>query len=102
GNAPNTFYGYKTNGVFTSDAAAAASGLSSKNTDGSSTPFRGGDIIFSDLNGDKLIDDSDRQIIGNPSPDFFGGINTQLAYGNWTLDALATFSVGGETYNYAR
>ncbi|MGN7787220.1 SusC/RagA family TonB-linked outer membrane protein [Niabella sp. 22666] len=101
GNAPNVFYGYKTNGVFVSDAAAAASGLSTRNADGSSTPFRGGDMIFSD-NGDKIIDEKDMQVIGNPNPDFFGGVNTRLTYGNWTLDALATFSVGGDVYNYAR
>lgn len=101
GYAPNVFYGYHTNGVFRTDAAAAASGLKIQNPDGSLTAFRGGDIIFSD-NGDKIIDENDMRVIGDPNPDFFGGVNTRLSYGNWTIEALATFSVGGEAYNYAR
>ncbi|WP_018628824.1 SusC/RagA family TonB-linked outer membrane protein [Niabella aurantiaca] len=102
GSPPNLFYGYKTQGVYASDAAAAATGLSNRNTNGSLTPFKGGDIIFADRNGDHVIDEDDRQIIGNPNPDFFGGISTQLTCGNFTLDLLATFSKGNDIYNYAR
>lgn len=102
GNAPNIFYGYKTMGVFVSDATALASGLSNKNADGTLTPFRGGDMHFNDLNGDHIIDEKDMQIIGNPNPNFFGGANTKITYQNWTLDALATFTIGGNIYNYTR
>ncbi|MGC4234185.1 MAG: SusC/RagA family TonB-linked outer membrane protein [Niabella sp.] len=102
GNAPNAFYGHHTTGVFATDAMAAASGLRNKNADGSLTAFKGGDAIFTDINGDKIIDENDRLVIGNPNPDFLGGINTKLTYGNWSLDALATFSIGAESYNYAR
>ena len=102
GNAPNAFYGYTANGVYASDAAAAASGIRIENANGLLTPVRGGDIIFSDLNNDKIINASDMKIIGNPNPDFFGGITTKLIYGNWTFDALATFSIGGDIYNYTR
>lgn len=100
--APNLFYGYKTAGVFSSDQAAAASGLRNKNLDGSTTPFKGGDVIFVDKNGDKIIDDEDKGVIGNPNPDFVGGIHTALSYTNWTLDVLATFTKGSDVYNYAR
>jgi hypothetical protein len=51
--------------------------------------------------GRRVINVTDQKI-ANPNPDFFGGINTKLTYGNWALDALATFSVGGDAYNYAR
>ncbi|MGF7229936.1 SusC/RagA family TonB-linked outer membrane protein [Arachidicoccus sp.] len=102
GNAPNLFYGYKTEGVYKSDAAAAAAGLSNQNIDGSTTPFKGGDMIFADLNGDKIIDDKDKQVIGNPNPDFVGGIFTQFNYANWTLDIQTTFTKGNDIYNYAR
>lgn len=102
GHDPSLFYGYQTGGVYTTDAAAASAGLSNKNTDGSLTPFRGGDMIFTDRNGDKIIDENDRQVIGNPNPDFFGGIHSQLTYRNFTLDLLATFSKGNDIYNYVR
>lgn len=103
GRAPNLFYGYKTAGVYTSDAEAAAAGLSNKNQDGSTTAFSGGDIHFVDNSGvDKVVDDNDRQVIGNPNPDFFGGITNKVVWKNWTLDALLTFSQGNDVYNYTR
>jgi hypothetical protein len=102
GDAPNLFYGYKTYGIYASDAAAAAGGLRNKNADGTTTAFKGGDVIFGDLNGDHIIDERDQQVIGNPNPFFYGGINTRLVYRSWTLEALATFSRVGYVYNYAR
>ena len=100
--APNVFYGYKTNGVFATNAAAAASGLSIRNPNGSLTPFKGGDVQFQDLNGDKVIDDNDRQVIGDPNPKFFGSFSTNVAYKNFALNALFTFSQGNDVYNYTR
>jgi hypothetical protein len=103
GSAPNLFYGYKTAGIFTSNAEAANAALVNRNSDGSTTPFRGGDVHFIDNTGSyKIIDDNDRQVIGNPNPDFYGGINSHLSYKNWTLDILCTFSVGNDVYNYTR
>jgi len=72
GNGPNMFYGFRTNGVFTSDAEAAAAGLSKMQANGSLLAFKGGDVRFIDINGDKLIDNNDQQIIGDPNPEFYG------------------------------
>ncbi len=101
GSAPNLFYGYKTSGIFTTNPEASAAGLVNRNSNGTTSAFRGGDVHFID-NGDKIIDAGDRQVIGNPNPDFYGGANTHLSYKNWTLDILCTFSVGNDIYNYAR
>ncbi|MBE9601112.1 SusC/RagA family TonB-linked outer membrane protein [Pedobacter sp. MC2016-24] len=98
----NLFYGYKTSGVYESDAAANASGLSNKTTDGAYIPFQGGDMKFQDLNGDHVIDENDRQIIGNPNPDFTGSYNNKISYKRWSLDALFTFSKGNDIYNGTR
>lgn len=102
GGAPNVFYGYKSNGVFESNAAAAASGLSIRNADGSLRPFTGGDIHFADLNNDKIIDADDRQVIGNPNPDFVGSAYANITWKNITLSALFTFVKGNDIYNYPR
>ncbi|MBO9618722.1 MAG: SusC/RagA family TonB-linked outer membrane protein [Niabella sp.] len=101
-NAPNLFYGYKTNGVYSSDAEAAADGLKVIQSSGASMPFKGGDVRFVDVNGDKIIDEKDRQVIGNPNPDFFGSIATSVTWKNFTLDAFFTFSKGNDIYNYTR
>ena len=65
-------YGYKTDGVWLSQAdidAAVAGGL--KNTVGALTP---GALKIVDLNGDSYINESDRTVIGDPYPDFTWGI----------------------------
>ena len=102
GEQANLFYGYKSNGVFSTQADASASGLVYLNKQGSTIPFQAGDVIFTDLNGDKVIDESDRQVIGNPNPDFIGGLNNTLTFGKWSVDALVSFSSGNDIYNYQR
>lgn len=102
GHDPNLFYGYKTTGVYSSDALAAGAGLSIRKPDGTLVPFKAGDVSFVDVNGDKVIDEKDRFVIGNPNPDFFGGISNRFVYKQFSLDALFTFSQGNDIYNYTR
>ncbi len=40
------------------------------------------------------IEDGDRRIVGDPTPDYFGGWNNRLSYGGFTLDALLQFNMG--------
>jgi TonB-linked SusC/RagA family outer membrane protein len=101
-SAPNLFYGYKMNGVFVSDNAAAQENLSLRKADGTLIPFKGGDVRFADINGDHVIDDNDRVVIGNPNPDFFGAITTKLTYQRFSLDGLFTYMQGNDVYNYTR
>ena len=100
GSPATQFYGYQTNGVYTTDADAG--GLVKKNTDGSVSPFRGGDVRFVDQNGDNVIDENDRSVIGNPIPDFVGGFSNRIMWKRFELSALFTFSQGGDVYNYLR
>jgi TonB-linked SusC/RagA family outer membrane protein len=102
GQAANVFYGYKTHGVYSTDEAAAADGLSTKLSNGTLAPFKGGDMIFEDVTGDKQIDEQDMQVIGNPNPDLTGMFSNSVSWRRFTFDALVTFSVGNDIYNYMR
>jgi TonB-linked SusC/RagA family outer membrane protein len=102
GKSANQFYGHRTNGVYTSDAEASAVGLSIRNNAGTLVPFTGGDVRFVDQNGDKVIDDADRTVIGNPNPYLFGSFSSTISYKNWSLDALITFVANNDVYNYTR
>jgi TonB-linked SusC/RagA family outer membrane protein len=102
GRPAGIFYGLKTNGVYASNAEAAAAGISVRNAQGNLVPQQGGDVRFVDVNGDKVIDSKDYQEIGNPNPNFTGGITTNFSYKRITLNALFTFSQGGKIYNYTR
>jgi len=54
------------------------------------------------LNNDGIIDDNDRQVIGNPNPDFFGSFNSKINFMNFTVDMLFTYSYGNDVYNALR
>ncbi len=98
----NMFYGYKTNGVFATDAEAAAAHVYKKLSNGAIVPFKGGDVRFLDLNKDSLIDENDRAPIGNPNPDFTGAISSQLSWKRFSVNVLFTFSKGNQVYNGVR
>lgn len=61
--------------------------------------LRGGDAEWQDLKQDGVIDDADRQVLGNATPDFYMGIMNNFRYKNFTLSFLFNGSFGGEVYN---
>lgn len=61
----------------------------------------GGDVDYVDKNGDGYIDVTDKDLIGCAQPDFFGGVNTTLSYGRFTLLVSFYYSIGGKIFNYA-
>ncbi len=102
GNPAGVFYGYKTLGVFTSQEDALSSNLKMIDKNGISIPFKAGDIHFADLDNNDIINEKDRQVIGDPNPDFFGSFNSKIDIGNFTLDVLFTYSYGNDVYNALR
>ena len=61
-----------------------------------------GDIKFRDLNGDGIIDASDRTFIGNPHPDFTFAINNTFTYRGFDLNIYLTGSYGNDILNFTR
>ena len=103
GNAANLFYGYRTKGVFATSEEAAQSGLYILDDNGVTRHyFSAGDVIFSDLDGDHAITTADREVIGDPNPDFYGNIFTSLAWKRFKLDINFNYSVGNDVFNYMR
>ena len=102
GMATGLFYGYKTDGVFASQGEADAASLYQLTETGAKQYFAAGDMRFVDVNGDHCIDQQDRQVIGDPNPDVYGTLHTQLSWKRFTLSANFTYSLGGDVYNYQR
>lgn len=98
GESPYQFYGVQSLGVFTSQSAAEAANL--RNTTGQT--FQAGDIHFVDRDGNHRIDDNDRVLLGDPSPDYFGGFFTKVSYKSFTLSSEFTYSKGNMAYNAVR
>jgi TonB-linked SusC/RagA family outer membrane protein len=102
GNSAGVFYGYKTKGVFATDAEASTANLHIVNANGSYSYFGAGDMIFDDYKQDNTIDLKDRQIIGDPNPDVYGSFSSKMSYRKITLNALFSYSYGNDVYNYLR
>ena len=104
GKPAGVFYGYKTDGVFSTTADAQAAGLKYP-TGIKATPyldFQPGDVHFVDMNNDKVIDEKDKTVIGDPNPDVYGNIFTTFGYKHWTLAFTFKYSLGNDIYNYQR
>ncbi|MEQ8238131.1 MAG: TonB-dependent receptor [Cyclobacteriaceae bacterium] len=61
-----------------------------------------GDLVFEDVNNDGQITDLDRQVVGDPNPDFYGGMTNTLNYKGFDLTILFQFNVGNDIYNGVR
>ena len=96
------FYGYKTNGVYSTSAEAAANGKYLVKENGDKLFFKAGDMNFVDQDGNGTIDEKDRTVIGDPNPDLYGNIHTTLSWKNLTLSAMFNYSLGNDIFNYQR
>ncbi len=86
------YYGYKTDGVYTTfEEVAAAKALKDENgnpfTYTKFAPIVGG-IKVVNINGDNKIDTEDRTVLGDPFPDFTWGITNTFTYKNFDLSFL--------------
>ena len=106
GNPVALFYGYKTAGVFSDDAAAKAAGngtyLYMEDNAGNVHNFVAGDVHFLDLNGDGKISNEDKTVIGDPNPDIYGNIFANISWKAFTLNIGFNYSLGNDVYNYQR
>ena len=103
GNAANLFYGYKTQGVFATTEEAKSANLYVLASNGVEKKYFGaGDIHFVDRDNNGVINEADRDVIGDPNPDFYGNIFTTFNYKRLKLDVRFNYSVGNDVYNYLR
>jgi len=83
GEAIGSFWGWRVDKIFQSDEEAQ----NWKNAKGEviQPKAKAGDFKFKDLNNDGVIDDGDREILGNGLPKFNYGINLNAVYKNWDM-----------------
>lgn len=73
------YYGYKTDGI-------VQEGETGTIVEGSTEPQRPGQIRYVDMNGDGIINDFDRTIIGDFNPKFTYGFKTSMSFFGFTLN----------------
>ncbi len=86
-----SFYGFKTDGIFQDAEEVAAHAFQSDRT-------AAGDIRFVDINGDGIINDLDRTLIGSPIPDLTYGFNLSAGYKGFDFSVFFQGVYGNEIY----
>jgi hypothetical protein len=102
GSPIGSFYGYKTNGYFSSAADAALhtpTGGCSKTTNYCQDGAAMGRIKFQDLNGDGQITLADRTIIGSPHPKFTASLDLGARRGSWDLAGTFFGTFGNDIWD---
>ena len=59
-----------------------------------------GEIVYSDLNGDGVVTEADRTIIGNTNPDFTASLTSRLSWKGLSLNLMLQGSYGNDIFNY--
>ena len=102
GQPVGVFYGYQTDGVFSTTEEAQEAGLYQRDETGKPVYFQAGDMRFVNVNGGHEINKDDMRVIGDPNPDLYGNIFTNLRWKNLSLDVVFNYSLGNDVYNYQR
>ncbi|MFB2120329.1 SusC/RagA family TonB-linked outer membrane protein [Parapedobacter sp. 2B3] len=99
GQPYQAFYGYEVTGVFDSPQQIQNTYDADFVAEKSLVP---GDLIFKDQNGDGIIDDQDRVVLGSYLPDFTWGANLGFRYKKLEFAALLQGQTGYHILNRKR
>jgi TonB-dependent starch-binding outer membrane protein SusC len=100
GGPAASFYGYIWDGVYQYadfDQATGGAYVLKANVPTNGDPraqIQPGDIKYKDLNGDLVVDDKDRTVIGRGLPKHTGGISNNFSYKGFDLSAFLQWSYG--------
>ncbi|REL39084.1 SusC/RagA family TonB-linked outer membrane protein [Rhodohalobacter sp. SW132] len=101
GQPVGQFYGYVVDGVF-EDAEDIQNHAQQNNNVHPTQGVWAGDLKFRDLNGDGIIDEQDRTVIGDPNPDFQFGITNNFYFRNFDLSVFINGSYGNDIFNQVK
>lgn len=99
GEPLGSFYLIKTDGIFQSDAEAAAYTYNGERIQPNA---KAGDLKFVDFNGDGVIDTNDRQYMGNHMPDFTYALTLGGAYKGLSLSMMLQGVQGAQALHVAK
>ncbi len=99
GGAIGSYWGWLTDGIFQSDEDANAYvNAKGEKIQGKA---KAGDYKFKDVNGDGVLDDKDRVILGNGVPKFTFGINLSATYKNFDMAIYMNGILGQDLLSYS-
>ena len=93
GKAPGLFYGYETDGIIQENDPYLSQVTSSVGT------LKAGNLKFVDQDGDGVVNEKDRVILGNPNPDFTYGFQTEFTWKDLTFSMTFNGVYGNDLLN---
>jgi len=93
GEPLSSFYGFISEGVIQTEEQKALGFGARRNF---------GDFRYRDLNGNGIVDDQDRTIIGDPTPDFIASLNLSFSYKNFDMSAMFNGVYGNDILDRQR
>jgi TonB-linked SusC/RagA family outer membrane protein len=102
------FYGWKidrtkyANGIWHSSDGDASGNIPASAGALPASGSKVGDFIYTDMNGDGVINEQDKTFIGSPHPKFTYGFNINVAYKNFELTAFFQGVYGNKILNTMR
>ncbi|MBF4516875.1 SusC/RagA family TonB-linked outer membrane protein [Flavobacterium sp. ANB] len=97
GSPVGAYYGYSTDGLFQSTAEAKAY------VNNSGVAYQpnavAGDMKFKDVNGDGVINNSDRVVLGNPFPKTTYSLNMNFRYKGFDMNVFFNAVSGNKVFN---
>lgn len=94
GQPMGVYYGYVCDGIF--QDADQVSNHAQQEGKGV------GRLMYRDIDGNGVVNDKDRCIIGDPNPDFGAGLTLNAYYKNWSLSMFFSGEFGFDIYNGTR
>lgn len=98
GSPIGMFYGFQVLGVATEENYRTVAPSA-----GSTNPLQPGDLYFEDVDGNGIVNDADKRVIGNPHPDFTYGFAFDASYKRFDIRASFNGSQGNmvlDGYDY--
>ncbi len=107
GQPVGEFYGYKSLGIFQTQAQIDALNQNSVKQNPLFPYYQKagnqpGDRYFADVNGDGHVDATDQTSLGSPIPKFYGGFNVDLTYKSWDFNLFFYGVYGNKILNYVQ
>lgn len=97
GEPVDRFWMLTNDGIFNADSEVPQANGAPRTYNG--IPLKAGDPNWRDINGDNVIDNNDKTLMGNLFPRVVGGFANDFTYGRWSASLTFYFNLGREVVN---
>ncbi|EON78735.1 TonB-dependent receptor [Lunatimonas lonarensis] len=102
GHPMATFFGWRADGLYQTNEEIQNDPNIANDPRRTNGLIRPGDVRFKDLNGDGIVDERDREILGSPHPKVVYGLNAEFGYKQFDLSLFFLGNAGVEIFNADR